>query len=100
MSYDPNATDDRARLQPTTAGSLFITANLDYDDYGGTKVPKREYRVTITATDPSGDGESVNVIVNVTEVNEIPEWDMPPKAGRTVRYRGERHDARVHLRGH
>ena len=35
---------------------------------------KREYRVTVTATDPSGEHDSVNVIVNITDVNEGPEW--------------------------
>ena len=34
---------------------------------------KREYRVTVTATDPSGDHDSVDVIVNITNVNEGPD---------------------------
>ena len=41
--------------------------DLDYED-------KREYRVTVTATDPSGELDSVDVIVNITNVNEGPKW--------------------------
>ena len=39
---------------------------------------KREYRVTVTATDPSGELDSVDVIVNITNVNEGPEWVTTP----------------------
>lgn len=44
---------------------------LDYET-------KREYRVNITATDPSKDNNSVTVevIVTITNVNEGPEWTM------------------------
>ena len=44
---------------------------LDYED-------KREYRVTVTAHDPSGEHDSVTVNVNITNVNEEPEWDKKP----------------------
>ena len=49
---------------------------------------KRVYRVTITARDPSGDkgSSSVDVIVNITDVNEAPGWTKPPKDGISVRY--------------
>ena len=42
---------------------------------------KRVYRVTITATDPSGDkgSSSVDVIVNITDFNEVPNWVTPPR---------------------
>ena len=43
------------------------SVSLNYED-------KREYRVTVTATDPSGEHDSVDVIVNITNVNEGPEW--------------------------
>ena len=52
-----------------------ITDALDYED-----VSKRAYTVTITATDPSGDADSVTVIVNITNFNEMPEWEERPDA--------------------
>ena len=55
----------------TTQGALMFKAPASLDlDYEA----KREYRVTVTATDPSGDLDSVNVIVNITDVNEHPVW--------------------------
>ena len=80
-SYDPDGSS--GAVTPTDdEGSLFIKASLDYDGPN----PKREYRVTITATDPSGDDASVNVIVTVRNVNEAPEWKMPDEDDHTVRY--------------
>ena len=48
---------------------------------------KRVYRVTIRATDPSGDqgSNTIDVIVNITDVNEAPDW-VKPKDGMKVRY--------------
>ena len=40
---------------------------------------QREYRVTITATDPSGEQDSVTVNVNITDVNEGPDWEKNPR---------------------
>ena len=61
--YDgtPNdATDD---------GVLSFNGDANYE-------AQREYRVTITATDPGGDSGSVNVIVDVSDVNERPSFTM------------------------
>ena len=44
---------------------------LDYES-------QREYRVVVTATDPSGESDSVTVNVNITNVNEGPDWDKKP----------------------
>ena len=46
------------------------------------------YRVTIRATDPSGDqgSNTVDVIVNITDVNEPPKWVNPKTHGIKVRY--------------
>ena len=54
------------------------------------------YRVTITARDPSGDkgSSSVDVIVNITDVNEAPVW-AKPKDGMSVRYEENGTDAVV-----
>ena len=80
VSYDPDG--NGAAPPNNTAGSLFIKTSLDYDGDDS----QREYRVTITATDPSGDDAFVNVIVNVTNVNERPKWNKPLKVEGTVRY--------------
>ena len=42
--------------------------------------------MTVTATDPSGEHDSVNVIVNITDVNEGPEWVIPGTSPRMVVY--------------
>ena len=57
---------------------------------------KRVYRVTITARDPSGDkgSSSVDVIVNITDVNEAPDW-VKPIDGISVRYEENGTDAVV-----
>ena len=62
-SYPPGST----ATSPDNDGVLTINAGLNYE-------AQDEYRVTITATDASGDSHSVNVIVNVTDVNEPPAW--------------------------
>ena len=53
------------------------------------------YRVTIRATDPSGDqgSNTVDVIVNITDVNERPFWVDPKKDGIKVRYEENRKDS-------
>ena len=57
---------------------------LNYDRPDG----KRVYRVTIRATDPSGDrgSNTIDVIVNITDVNEAPEWVKPAMDDMKVRY--------------
>ena len=57
---------------------------------------KRVYRVTITARDPSGDkgSSSVDVSVNITDVNETPFW-AKPGYGISVRYEENRKDTVV-----
>ena len=51
--------------------------------------------MTITARDPSGDkgSSSVDVIVNITDVNEPPAWTKPPQDGISVRYEENGTDA-------
>ena len=74
--YDPDGAGDVDEI--TTQGALVfkVPPSLDYE-------AKREYRVTVTATDPSGEHDSVNVIVNITDVNEGPEW-VPGTSPRMV----------------
>ena len=63
-------------------GQLTLTASLNYDDPDplDDEPPKREYRVTITAIDPSGDRDSVNVVVTLTNLNEPPQSMGTPTA--------------------
>ena len=82
LSYDPDGDgtvepiDEQGALVFKSPASL----DLDYED-------KREYRVTVTATDPSGELDSVDVIVNITNVNEGPWWvTTPPTSPRMVVY--------------
>ena len=50
-------------------GTLTFKGGANYEE-------QREYRVRITATDPSGDKDFVDVIVDVTDVNERPAFTM------------------------
>ena len=90
----PGPEDDDDRLTYTLSGrdaaSFTITGTIDNNsevtegltaadgqltfDGGADYESQREYRVRITATDPSGDSDFVEVIVNVTGVNEPPTW--------------------------
>ena len=45
------------------AGQLMTTGGLNFEK-------KREYRLTLKATDPSGDSDSISIIINVTDVND------------------------------
>ena len=60
MPTPENAADD---------GTLTFKGGANYEE-------QREYRVRITATDPSGDTDFVDVIVDVTNVNERPAFTM------------------------
>ena len=52
----------------TDEGVLTLNPSPDYE-------VQRLYRVRITATDPGDDSNYVDVIVNITNVNEFPGWD-------------------------
>ena len=43
---------------------------------------KKTYQVTIAATDPSGEKDSVTVNVIITDLNEEPDWVMGKAPGR------------------
>ena len=45
------------------AGQLMTKGSLNFES-------KREYRLTVTATDPTGDSATISVIVNVTDEND------------------------------
>ena len=69
-SYDPDG--DGTATAITDAGSLVFKVDddltpLDFE-------MKTRYTVTISATDPSGDDDSVTVTINITDHNEMPDW--------------------------
>ena len=70
-SYDPDGPGDVPAVD--NPGSLVFQWSesnpmpLDFEK-------KTRYTVTITATDPSGDDDIVNVTVNITNYNEMPTW--------------------------
>ena len=45
------------------AGQLMTTGGLNFEK-------KKEYRLTLKAIDPSGDSDSINIIINVEDVND------------------------------
>ena len=71
-SFDSDG-DDTDASPVTEAGSLFIrdTDGLDFER-------RKTYQVTITATDPSGEKDSVTVNVIITNLNEEPDWVKAP----------------------
>ena len=72
LSYDPDGDGTVAAIDEQGALVFRHPPNLDYET-------QREYRVIVTATDPSGDHDSVTVNVNITNVNEGPEWEKNPR---------------------
>ena len=68
--YDSDGNGTQA-TRVIIAGSLFIRDRdgLDHER-------KKTYQVTITATDPSGEKDSVTVNVIITDLNERPDWVM------------------------
>ena len=68
-------------------GQLTFNGGADYES-------KRKYRVRIYATDPSGDSDSVDVIVNITNVNDMAGLGDEFSQGSVP---GERHGRRGHL---
>ena len=85
LTYELSGRDEKSfRINGSEDYNSVVTASLTDSDGDGLLSFKdevklnyevqREYRVTITATDPSGDSAEVKVIVNVTNVNEGPKW--------------------------
>ena len=82
FTYTLEGSDEALALLDSSKAASGITVTSD-DDAGqllthrrnpGLRGPERGTRLTITATDPSGDSDTANVIVNVTDVNDQPEW--------------------------
>ena len=92
--YDPDGTDGNEAIADEQGELAFKReTKLEYDRPDD----KRVYRVTIRATDPSGDqgSNTVDVIVNITDHNERPAVGTPHNGRQEGEVRGERHGPRV-----
>ena len=65
LSYSLRGTDAASFGIVQATGQLLTKAPLDYED-------KKTYSVTVTATDPSGLSDTIEVTITVTDVNEAP----------------------------
>ena len=65
LTYSLGGTDAGFFDIDRTSGQLLTKAPLDYED-------KKTYSVTVTATDPSGLSDTIEVTITVTDVNEAP----------------------------
>ena len=70
--YDPDGPGPVVPINEQGALVFLYPPRLNYEK-------QREYRVTVTATDPSGEHDSVTVNVNITDVNEGPVWVNEPR---------------------
>ena len=65
LTYSLEGTDVDSFSIVTTSGQLQTNAELDHEI-------KSSYEVTVTATDDSGGSDSINVTINVTDINDAP----------------------------
>ena len=68
LTYTLGGTDMASFAIDSATGQLMTMAALDFET-------KASYSVDVTATDPSGLSATVMVTINVTDVNEAPEFD-------------------------
>ena len=61
-----------------TAGQLMTKDDLNFEE-------DEEYRLTLTATDPTGDSDTVTVIVTVTDENDPLKLNGPNRVSITRR---------------
>ena len=73
LTYTLDAGTDAASFDIDAAtGQLMAKGEIDFEDAAN---PDDQYVVTVTATDPSGADADATVTINVTDVNEAPEFD-------------------------
>ena len=65
LTYSLSGTDAASFDIGMSTGQLMTKAALDYET-------KMSYMVTVTATDPDGESDSIEVTINVTNVEEDP----------------------------
>ena len=100
LTYELGSRDVRFfELHSTVLGQIIVsdgveagkqTPTLDYEDS-----QSRRFIVTVTATDSEGHEATATVNINVTDMNEAPEFNSPPNAA--VTYNEDRTDAVVTL---
>ena len=66
LTYSLSGTDAASFDVVQASGQLLTKAPLDYES------AKRSYTVIVTATDPSGESDTIEVTINVANVNEAP----------------------------
>ena len=59
----------------TRTGQITTNEKLDSDDADSDATTNRTYTVMVTATDPSGADETVDVVITVNDVNDAPMFD-------------------------
>ena len=70
LTYTLSGTDAAAFSIGSTSGQLRTSAALDYET-------KTSYSVTITVSDGNGGTDSINVVINITDVDETPSNNEP-----------------------
>ena len=65
LTYSLNGTDAKAFTVDSTTGQLQTKVSLDYET-------KSSYSVTITADDGNGGSASIDVTINITDIDETP----------------------------
>ena len=77
LTYSLGGTDAASFSIVSTTGQLQTKNALDYET-------KREYTVTVSVSDGKGGTDSINITINVTDVNEPPTFTEGDSTTRTV----------------
>ncbi len=77
LSYSLSGTDATSFSIDSTTGQLKTSASLNFET-------KSSYVVTVTATDDQGGSTSINVTINVTNVNEAPVFTAGTSTTRSI----------------
>ena len=77
LDYTLGGTDAASFSIVDTSGQLQTSAALDYET-------KDSYSVTVSVSDGNGGSDSIDVTINVTDVNDAPEFNEGSTATRSV----------------
>ena len=77
LTYSLGGTDAAAFSIVSTSGQLQISAALDYET-------KNAYSVTVSVSDSNGGSDSIDVTINVTDVNEAPSFTDGTSTTRSI----------------
>ena len=95
LTYTLSGTDAAHFHVVPATGQILTMEKLDYE-------AKNEYKVTVKATDPMGESDSINMTIEVTDVDEVPVPRVLVISGRCFAHlRRERHGrlGRIHSCG-